>query len=189
MNAEDFFLGVLASLCASAAFVLLSRCAGWIRARPTEEYWLEDIPEFGKHRFSIGRFYYNKWGCNYCYDGTNFTSAGDVHYQWSSKMLSVHLTTHRVTYFYQLDYRDQIQNSRDGFGVMCFGESGKGIVLSHGYFVDCEDITKPINHTLVPLSRVIAHVGFGRRAGEDMDTFHRRIVVEAYEKQLNIGKL
>ena len=187
MAITPFILGFLSSLCASVAFVLISQHIRRAKARPIEEYWLEDMPELGERRLSIGRLYFHRWSSSYCYDGTSYSGQGDIYYRWRSTMLNVMLSSHRIAYFYELQYRDRAESHREGFGVISFEESDKGIVLSHGYFVDCEDTTKPVNHTLMPLSRVVEALGIKQRGDENLAEYHRRIVLEAYGKGLPRG--
>ena len=156
----SFFVGVLSSLFA----VCLIKLFTYIRLRrkfgSLEGHWLEVIEGDPYHRFSIGRFSIVGTSCQYT--GTEYDrSAGIINY-WKSHELVVQEEDLRIYYIYNYYKGGSRFSQRDGFGVIDIkkGAHKSTWTATGGYFINIEDLAKPIHLKMSPAHEVAEKIEY-----------------------------
>ena len=142
-----------------------------------DEYWVEDMPTKGARRFSIARFYFSAAQKSWAYDGTNFKADGTACYSWSSFFVIPRFSEGEIYYAYRLRRPPSKQSHAIGFGSLRYKEGKNKLILTGGFFVDCEELAEQHQVSMASFAGVVESLGL--RQGRDSDEDYSSRVVQA----------
>ncbi len=183
-----FFLGVLASLSATAIWYLFRVYAAFRRFGHLRGYWLQVIPGFSGRTYSIGRFTYNKSSRSYQWYGTNYMTDATPHCDWESIHLHLDMPAQKMLYTYRGNRHSKAFSQFYGFGVIDLQEGPTGnLIPTTGHFQDAEEATSPQGFTMYRLEEVVSQLNL-EQGTSLLEDFHRDIILRYHkENSLTIG--
>jgi hypothetical protein len=151
--------------------------------------WLEVIPSLKNvgRQYSIGSFYFDKILNSFRYDGKNYFLKAESckpFYKWECKVLYAELndTPRQMLYIYKVYDYEQNTSEKYGFGVTYLEIRREVCTFRSGFFIDASQDPQVRSYQPVRIKTLEREFGIDRKAFDDVDVFHEKIIVSYHKK-------